>query len=108
MNGADSLRQLVADMNGGRAYKPCDARRKPGLRCSSRLRFLEALKKVKMRMHLTLFANETSRNCHWAVPEAHYLESWGDARSHDGTVTIIQPLIAPLYGGRTQWRSSRC
>src|SRR5207247_98791 len=39
--------------------------------------------------------------CHWHVPEAHDLESWSDARAYDGTVTILQPLIEPLYGGRT-------
>ncbi len=39
--------------------------------------------------------------CHWHVPEAHYLESWSDVRAFDGTVTILQPLIAPLYAGKT-------
>ena len=101
VNGAESLRQLVADMNGGRVQTLLMLGGNPVYDAPADFGFIEALKKVKMRMHLTLFANETSRNCHWAVPEAHYLESWGDARSHDGTVTIIQPLIAPLYGGRT-------
>ena len=39
--------------------------------------------------------------CHWHVPQAHYLESWSDARAYDGTVGIVQPLIAPLYHGRS-------
>ena len=38
---------------------------------------------------------------HWHVPEAHFLESWSDARAFDGTASIVQPLIAPLYGGRS-------
>ena len=45
--------------------------------------------------------NETSTSCHWNLPEAHALESWGDARAYDGTVTVMQPLIAPLYEGRS-------
>jgi molybdopterin-containing oxidoreductase family iron-sulfur binding subunit len=39
--------------------------------------------------------------CHWHVPAAHYLESWSDSRAFDGTASIVQPLIAPLYGGRS-------
>ena len=38
---------------------------------------------------------------HWHVPETHYLEAWSDARSYDGTATIIQPMIMPLYDGRS-------
>jgi molybdopterin-containing oxidoreductase family iron-sulfur binding subunit len=52
-------------------------------------------------VHLGLYEDETSALCHWHIPEAHYLESWSDVRSDDGTVTIIQPLIAPLYGGKS-------
>ena len=52
-------------------------------------------------VHHSLYQDETSAYCHWNLPEAHALESWGDARAYDGTVTIAQPLIAPLYEGRT-------
>jgi Fe-S-cluster-containing dehydrogenase component len=48
-----------------------------------------------------LFENETGSAAEWLVPAAHYLESWGDARAYDGTASIVQPLIAPLYGGKT-------
>ena len=44
--------------------------------------------------------DETATLCHWNLPDAHALESWGDARAYDGTVTVMQPLIAPLYEGR--------
>ncbi|MDB6033691.1 MAG: molybdopterin oxidoreductase, iron-sulfur binding subunit [Verrucomicrobiales bacterium] len=65
------------------------------------LNFGEALGKVKTVVHLGLNEDETSRYAHWHIPEAHYLESWGDARALDGTASIQQPLIDPLYGGRT-------
>src|SRR5437899_2823640 len=55
----------------------------------------------RVRVHLSLYDDETSALCHWQIPEAHFLESWSDARGHDGTASIVQPLIAPLYSGRT-------
>ena len=55
--------------------------------------------RVPLRVHLGLYDDETAERCHWHVPQAHALEAWGDARAYDGTVTIQQPLIAPLYPG---------
>ena len=54
-----------------------------------------------LRIHHGLYDDETAAYCQWHVPAAHYLESWGDARAYDGTVTLVQPLIEPLYGGKT-------
>ena len=65
------------------------------------LDFREALREVAYRVHLASHVDETSSLCHWHLPQAHALESWSDARAFDGTATIVQPLIAPLYGGRT-------
>lgn len=65
------------------------------------LDFAHHLESVDTTIHLSLYRNETSKACRWQVPRAHPLESWGDARSYDGTLSIIQPLIAPLYGGKT-------
>jgi molybdopterin-containing oxidoreductase family iron-sulfur binding subunit len=65
------------------------------------LQFAEHLTLVPLRVHLGLYQDETAVLCDWHVPEAHYLESWSDARAYDGTVSIIQPLITPLYTGRT-------
>ena len=45
--------------------------------------------------------DETSRWSHWHIPEAHYLETWSDSRAFDGTVTIQQPLVEPLYNGKS-------
>jgi molybdopterin-containing oxidoreductase family iron-sulfur binding subunit len=63
--------------------------------------FLGAMENVPLRIHLGLYQDETAVRCHWHIPEAHYLEAWGDARAYDGTASIVQPLIAPLYGGRS-------
>jgi molybdopterin-containing oxidoreductase family iron-sulfur binding subunit len=63
--------------------------------------FAEALKKVPMSIRLGLYDDETSLLCKWHLPRAHYLEAWGDARSWDGSVGIAQPLILPLFGGKS-------
>jgi molybdopterin-containing oxidoreductase family iron-sulfur binding subunit len=65
------------------------------------LRFADAINKVQLRAHLSLYDDETSALCQWQIPEAHFLEAWSDARAFDGTTSIVQPLIAPLYGGKS-------
>jgi len=59
------------------------------------------LKKVKTVVHLGLHENETAVEAHWHLPEAHFLEAWGDCRSSDGTASVVQPLIEPLFGGKS-------
>ncbi len=63
------------------------------------LDFSTLLGQVATSVHLSEYANETSAKATWHVPRAHYLEAWGDARTWDGTLTLQQPLIAPMYGG---------
>jgi MoCo/4Fe-4S cofactor protein with predicted Tat translocation signal len=65
------------------------------------LEFAKALGSVPLRIHHSLYEDETSDLSDWHVNEAHFLESWSDARATDGTVGIVQPLIAPLYQGKT-------
>jgi MoCo/4Fe-4S cofactor protein with predicted Tat translocation signal len=65
------------------------------------LDFAANLRRVPLRIHYGLHADETAALCHWHVPALHELESWTDAKAYDGTVSLIQPLIAPLYGGRS-------
>jgi molybdopterin-containing oxidoreductase family iron-sulfur binding subunit len=65
------------------------------------LDFASLLERVALRVHLGPFRDETAALCHWHVPLAHPFESWSDARAVDGTATIIQPLLRPLFGGRT-------
>ena len=56
---------------------------------------------LKLKVHLSQYRDETSNLCHWHIPESHYLEAWSDTRSYDGTVTIVQPLIEPLYQSKS-------
>src|SRR5262249_34838546 len=63
--------------------------------------FVEGLRKVKFKARLGLYEDETSALCDWHVNEAPELETWGDVRATDGTATVQQPLIAPLFGGRS-------
>ncbi len=57
--------------------------------------------KVPLRIRLGLYNDETSELCHWHIPQAHYLEAWSDIRGYDGTVSILQPLVTPLYYGKS-------
>src|SRR6266513_5934524 len=61
--------------------------------------FAAAFEKVKLRVHHSVYFNETSRHSHWHIPALHFLESWSDTRAFDGSVSIAQPLIEPMYAG---------
>ncbi len=74
----------------------------PAFDAPADLNFAGALSKVEHTFHMGVYANETSELCDWHLPEAYFLEAWGDARAHDGTASIIQPLIEPLYEGKSQ------
>ena len=97
----DSLRQLVGDINKGSVDMLVILGGNPVYTAPADLEFGEALKKVKYSVRLGLYDDETSALSTWHIPEAHYLESWGDIRAFDGTTSIIQPLISPLYEGKT-------
>ena len=100
-NQLESLRRLVTDMNAGAVKTLIVLGGNPVFDAPVDFRFAEAFKKVPFRAHLSGYYDETSMLAHWHIPETHYLETWGDARGHDGTITIQQPLIAPLYNGRS-------
>ncbi len=97
-----SLAELVRDMNAGQVelLLMLDGVN-PVYTAPADFDFARALQKVPLRAHHGLYEDETSEYCHWHVPAAHELESWSDARSFDGTVSLIQPLIDPLYGGKS-------
>jgi molybdopterin-containing oxidoreductase family iron-sulfur binding subunit len=75
----------------------------PAYDTPAELGFAELLKESPFSLHLSPYVNETSAICQWHVPEAHLFESWGDTRASDGTASIVQPLVAPLYGGKTAY-----
>jgi MoCo/4Fe-4S cofactor protein with predicted Tat translocation signal len=103
VNQAESLKDLVAEMRGGKVDILIILGGNPAYDAPSDLGFADALKNtnVQLRLHLGLYQNETAELCQWHVNEAHYLEAWGDGRAYDGTVSIVQPLIAPLYDGKS-------
>jgi len=96
-----SLRDLTQAMDAGQVQLLVILGGNPVFTAPADLKFQEKLAKVPLSVSYSLYVDETATNCHWNLPEAHALESWGDARAYDGTVTVMQPLIAPLYEGRT-------
>jgi molybdopterin-containing oxidoreductase family iron-sulfur binding subunit len=103
INQADSIKELAANMQAGKVDLLIILGGNPAYDAPADLNFAELLKsnKVQMRVHHGLYQNETAELCQWHVNATHELEAWGDARAYDGTVSIIQPLIAPLYNGKS-------
>ena len=98
--GAD-LKSLVADMNAGKVKWLVMLGVNPIYSAPADLAFAEAFGNVPNAVHLGSHVDETAIISTWHLPKAHYLESWSDARAYDGTISIIQPMIEPLYGGHT-------
>jgi molybdopterin-containing oxidoreductase family iron-sulfur binding subunit len=96
-----SLRDLVKDMESGTIDVLVILGGNPVYTAPPDVKFTDAMNKIGLRVHLSLHHDETSALCHWQVPEAHFLEAWSDARAFDGTLSVVQPLIAPLYGGKS-------
>jgi molybdopterin-containing oxidoreductase family iron-sulfur binding subunit len=105
VNQTDSIKDLVSDMRAGKVDMLFIMGGNPAYDAPADLGFADALKNtnIPMRVHLGLYQDETAELCQWRLNEAHYLESWGDTRAYDGTVSIVQPLIAPLYGGKSAY-----
>jgi molybdopterin-containing oxidoreductase family iron-sulfur binding subunit len=97
----ESLRELCADMDAGKVDLLLILGGNPLYDAPHDFDFTSKLKRVPTAIHLSPYYDETSVYCHWHVSESHYLETWSDARAYDGTATIIQPLIAPLYYSRS-------
>jgi molybdopterin-containing oxidoreductase family iron-sulfur binding subunit len=95
----EAIAKLAAEMGAGLVDTLVILGGNPAYDVPSDLDFANKLSRVPATVRLGLYEDETSGHCLWHVPQAHYLEAWGDARGWDGTSGIVQPLIEPLYDG---------
>jgi len=103
VNQMQSIQDLATDIRGGNVDLLVILGCNPVYDAPAELNFADLLKseKIAMRVHLGLYQDETAELCQWHVDQAHEMETWSDGRAYDGTVSIVQPLIAPLYGGKS-------
>jgi molybdopterin-containing oxidoreductase family iron-sulfur binding subunit len=98
---AHALEPLLTELDANRVETLVILGGNPSYTAPRDLELSRRIRSARSTVYLGMYANETAKACDWLVPLAHYLESWGDARALDGTVSIVQPLIEPLFGGRT-------
>jgi molybdopterin-containing oxidoreductase family iron-sulfur binding subunit len=98
---ADSIEDLADAMRTGDVDTLLILDGNPVYDAPARSRFREALRRVEFSAHLSLYRDETSDVCVWHLPRSHDYEQWSDARAFDGSVTVLQPAIAPLYDTRS-------
>jgi MoCo/4Fe-4S cofactor protein with predicted Tat translocation signal len=99
---ADDLAALVDDMRANRVDTLLILGANPVFTAPADLAFAEALARTRLSVHVGDMLDETALACSWHVPRTHALEAWGDARAFDGAITIMQPLFAPFYGGKSE------
>lgn len=98
----EMLKQLISEIDGEAVKMLVILGGNPVYNTPADLKLnFERLKKVPVRVHLGQLVDETGELCQWHISEKHFLEMWSDARAYDGTVSIVQPLIAPLYGSKS-------
>ncbi len=98
----NSLRQLTDAISANQVDALIIVGANPAYTAPADVPFAEALKSLssgagKVTVHMGLYEDETAALCQWHLPQSHYLEAWSDARAFDGTASIVQPLIQPLY-----------
>jgi MoCo/4Fe-4S cofactor protein with predicted Tat translocation signal len=97
-----SLVELVRDIEKGAVDTLLILGANPVYETPADVKFADVIANTKLvRIHLGLYDDETAALSNWHLPEAHFLESWGDVRAFNGVASIQQPLIAPLYEGKT-------
>ena len=97
----DELMSFAGDMQAGKVQWLIILGANPIYTAPADLDFTDAFNRVPMTAHLGTHVDETGRECVWQINKAHYLESWSDARAYDGTISVIQPMIEPLYNGKS-------
>jgi MoCo/4Fe-4S cofactor protein with predicted Tat translocation signal len=97
VNHLQSITDLCADMHAGTVDTLVILGANPIYTAPRDCYFAAAIQKVRNAVHVSSHFDETSAYTQWHIPESHYLETWGAARAFDGTLSVIQPLIAPLY-----------
>jgi molybdopterin-containing oxidoreductase family iron-sulfur binding subunit len=96
-----SLASLVSAMTTGTVQTLVVLGGNPVFDAPADLDFASAMAKVPHSIALGHTSDETSSKAEWHIPRAHYLESWGDARAVGGPLSVVQPLILPLFGGKS-------
>lgn len=96
------ISQLAAALNGNQVDTLVILGGNPVYNAPADLNWADAQRKAKTVVRLGYYNDETAEAATLNIPAAHYLESWGDIRTADGTVVIVQPLIQPLFGGVTE------
>ena len=97
----EALTTLVGQMNAGDVKQLLILGGNPVFDVPADLKFADALAKVPMSIHLGQHEDETSEKCTWHLAQTHYLEAWGDTRTIDGTIGIVQPLIEPMFDSKS-------
>jgi molybdopterin-containing oxidoreductase family iron-sulfur binding subunit len=98
---AQSVSTLASDIAQGRVQTLVILGGNPVHNAPADLELGAKVRSVQASFHLSTHRDETSAACTWHAPRAHWLESWGDARSLDGTVSVQQPLIDAMFQGRS-------
>ena len=99
-NSSDAtIEELAGAMDAGSIQGIIIVGGNPAFNAPSALNFAERIQSLPMSAHLSYYENETSTKCKWHVNQAHWLETWNDGQSVDGTLCVGQPLIEPLFGG---------
>ena len=97
-----SLQAMVADLDAGRVQTLIVLGGDPAYAAPAAQDAAQAIGKAAFSVHFTGHLNDTSAACQWRAPLSHALESWGDLRAPDGTASLVQPLVRPLYDTRTR------
>jgi MoCo/4Fe-4S cofactor protein with predicted Tat translocation signal len=98
-----TIQDLAKDVKAGTVKRLFILAGNPAYTAPADLEWAEQIQKqIPEVVQLGFWENETSANVRWFVPEAHFLEAWGDQRDPNGTYLPVQPMILPLFGGWSQ------